>query len=164
MYNVTIICVGKLKEQYLRDACSEYQKRLTRFCKINIVEISESKLSDNPSEAEIEAALAKECSEISSKISSGARVITMCIEGEKLSSVKFAEKIDGFAVSGSGNLCFIIGSSFGIADELKNKSDFKMSMSDMTFPHQLARVMLLEQIYRAFMINNNCKYHKKYVW
>lgn len=160
MYNITVICIGKLKEQYLKDACLEYSKRLTRFCKINIVELAESKLYENPSQSEIATALSKEADDIINHIPQGAKVITLCIEGNHFSSEKFANKIENFAVEGSGNLCFVIGSSFGLSDKVKEKSALRMSMSQMTFPHQLARVMLLEQVYRAFMIINNCKYHK----
>lgn len=161
MLNVNLITVGKLKESYLRDACAEYQKRLQAFCKLNIVELNESRLPDSPSEKEIKAALSNEGKAMMSLLSGNSCYnITMCIEGKQLSSVKFAEKLEKISVDGKSTVNIVIGSSFGIADEIKAMSDFKLSMSEMTFPHQLARVMLLEQLYRAFQINSGGKYHK----
>lgn len=161
MLNVNLITVGKLKESYLRDACAEYQKRLQAFCKLNIVELNESRLSDSPSEKEIKTALSNEGKAMMSLLSGNSCYnITMCIEGKQLSSVKFAEKLEKISVDGKSTVNIVIGSSFGIADEIKAMSDFKLSMSEMTFPHQLARVMLLEQLYRAFQINSGGKYHK----
>ncbi len=161
MLNVNLITVGKLKESYLRDACAEYQKRLQAFCKLNIVELNESRLPDSPSEKEIKTALSNEGKAMMSLLSGNSCYnITMCIEGEQLSSVKFAEKLEKISVDGKSTVNIVIGSSFGIADEIKAMSDFKLSMSEMTFPHQLARVMLLEQLYRAFQINSGGKYHK----
>lgn len=150
MISVTVIALGKLKESYMRDFCAEYEKRLKAFCKINITELSPVRLSQNPSEAAL----------IKSKIPSGAYVFSMCIEGRQMSSVDFSEKISATALSGKSNIAFIIGSSFGLSNEIKKMSDFKFSMSEMTFPHQLARCMLLEQIYRAFEISSGGKYHK----
>lgn len=160
MLGVTIICEGKLKEKYLRDACEEYQKRLSAFCKLNIIELSPKRLSDTPSQGEIDNALIAEGKEILSKIPSNAKVYAMCIEGKQLSSQKLAKELELCAVSGFSNAVFIIGGSFGLSDEVKHRADFKLSMSEMTFPHQLARVMLLEQIYRSFNITNGGKYHK----
>lgn len=161
MLNVNLITVGKLKESYLRDACAEYQKRLQAFCKLNIVELNESRLPDSPSEKEIKTALSNEGKAMMSLLSGNSCYnITMCIEGKQLSSVKFAEKLEKISVDGKSTVNIVIGSSFGIADEIKAMSDFKLSMSEMTFPHQLARVMLLEQLYRAFRINSGGKYHK----
>ncbi len=161
MLNVNLITVGKLKESYLRDACAEYQKRLQAFCKLNIVELNESRLLDSPSEKEIKTALSNEGKAMMSLLSGNSCYnITMCIEGKQLSSVKFAEKLEKISVDGKSTVNIVIGSSFGIADEIKAMSDFKLSMSEMTFPHQLARVMLLEQLYRAFQINSGGKYHK----
>lgn len=161
MLNVNLITVGKLKESYLRDACAEYQKRLQAFCKLNIVELNESRLPDLPSEKEIKTALSNEGKAMMSLLSGNSCYnITMCIEGKQLSSVKFAEKLEKISVDGKSTVNIVIGSSFGIADEIKAMSDFKLSMSEMTFPHQLARVMLLEQLYRAFQINSGGKYHK----
>lgn len=161
MLNVNLITVGKLKESYLRDACAEYQKRLQAFCKLNMVELNESRLPDSPSEKEIKTALSNEGKAMMSLLSGNSCYnITMCIEGKQLSSVKFAEKLEKISVDGKSTVNIVIGSSFGIADEIKAMSDFKLSMSEMTFPHQLARVMLLEQLYRAFRINSGGKYHK----
>ena len=160
MIGVTVICVGKLKEQYLRDACAEYSKRLGSYCKLNIIELTPHRLSDNPSEGEIAAALEAEGREILSKIPNGAMVYSMCIEGKQMPSEQLAKRISECSVQGFSNITFIIGGSFGLSVEIKQKSDFKLSMSEMTFPHQLARVMLLEQIYRAFQISTGGKYHK----
>lgn len=161
MLNVNLITVGKLKESYLREACAEYQKRLQTFCKLNIVELNESRLPDSPSEKEIKTALSNEGKAMMSLLNGNSCYnITMCIEGKQLSSVKFAEKLEKISVDGKSTVNIVIGSSFGIADEIKAMSDFKLSMSEMTFPHQLARVMLLEQLYRAFQINSGGKYHK----
>ncbi len=160
MLTINIICIGSLKEKYLKDAVLEYQKRLKPFAKFQIIELSEQKLPDNPSENEINKALEKEAEKIIAKIPKGAAIIPMAIEGKAISSEKLAEKISDFSVKGFSTICFIIGSSFGLCDSIKKQGDFLLSMSPMTFPHQLARVMLLEQIYRAFSIINNTKYHK----
>lgn len=161
MVNVNIITVGKLKENYLRLACDEYAKRLQAFCKLNIVELNESRLSDNPSQKEIDNGLSNEAKAMMPYVSTkNCLNIAMCIEGKQFSSVDFSNKIDNAGVAGKSTINFIIGSSFGIADEIKKMADIKLSMSMMTFPHQLARVMLLEQIYRAFQISSGGKYHK----
>lgn len=160
MMNVKIICLGKLKEQYLRDMSSEYLKRLSTFCKISVDELNPERLPDNPNEAQITAALEKESRLILSRIEKSDKVIAMCIEGKMMSSEQLSSQLDSFAVSGSGTVDFIIGSSFGLSDEVKKRADIRLSMSPMTFPHQLARVMLLEQIYRAFSISAGSKYHK----
>lgn len=160
MIGVTIICEAKLKEKYLRDASDEYVKRLGAYCKLNIIELNPKKLPDDPSEAEINNALEAEGKEILSKIPVGARVFAMCIEGKQLSSEKLANELASCGVSGISNVVFIIGSSYGLSDGVKKRADFRLSMSEMTFPHQLARIMLLEQIYRAFRINSGGKYHK----
>ena len=161
MIRINLITVGKLKEKYWRDAAAEYSKRLGAFCKLEIVELNESRLSDNPSEKEIAAALENEAKAMKSYTDiKGAYNIAMCIEGKQLSSEELSRDIEQAAVGGSGNLVFIIGGSHGLTDEVKRRANFKLSMSKMTFPHQLARVMLLEQIYRAFMISSGGKYHK----
>ena len=160
MMNIHIIVVGKLKERYLTDGCKEYMKRLSAFCKINIVEVDEYKLPDNPKASEIEICLKKEGESILSKIPKNSAVIPLCIEGKQMSSVKFADSISKLAVDGTSDISFIIGGSYGIWQEIKEKGKIKLSMSEMTFPHQLARLMLLEQIYRAFMIMGGAKYHK----
>ena len=160
MYNIDIICVGKLKEDYLRGACAEYSKRLSAFCKLKITELTPACIPDDPSRTQIDSALADEGKRILQLIHPSARVYAMCIEGKQLSSEELSRDIEQAAVGGSGNLIFIIGGSHGLTDEVKRRANFKLSMSKMTFPHQLARVMLLEQIYRAFMISSGGKYHK----
>ena len=160
MVSVTLITVGKLKEKYLTDACSEYAKRLSAFCKLNILELAEYRLPDNPGEAEIEKCLQKEGEAILSKIPKDAYVIPMCIEGKMLDSVQLSDKLAAVPVMGKSHIVFVIGGSCGLSDAVKKRGDLKLSMSPMTFPHQLARVMLLEQIYRGFMINAGKQYHK----
>lgn len=155
---INFIVIGKLKEEYLRSACGEYIKRLGRYCTIEVHELDECRLSDNPSEKEISAALKKEAAEIR-KFAAG-MIIPLCIEGRQLSSEQLASEISSAGVNGFSTITFIIGSSFGLDDEIKSAGNMRLSMSKMTFPHQLARVMLLEQIYRAFQINTNGKYHK----
>jgi len=156
--NIKLIVIGKLKEDYLRNACAEYIKRLGRYCMFELHELDECRLSDNPSDKEIAAALKKEGEQIK-RYASG-YIVPMCIEGKQLSSPELAEKIASAGVSGNSTVTFIIGSSFGIDPEIKAMGSLKLSMSKMTFPHQLARVMLLEQIYRSFQINTGGKYHK----
>ncbi len=160
MLNVTLITVGKLKEGYLRDACAEYSKRLGAYCKLRIVELAESRLPDNPSDKEIAAALDNESKAILGAVPPSSAIIAMCIEGKQFSSEGFSERLDKLAVDGKSSVALIIGSSFGLADSVKNAAHIKMSMSEMTFPHQLARVMLLEQLYRAMSISAGGKYHK----
>ncbi len=158
--NITVIALGKLKEKYLRDAVDEYTKRLSAYGKPDIIELNPVKLSDNPSQTEIDNALNKEAEEIKKKIPNGSYVFSLCIEGKEKSSEQLAQTIKEVTLNGKSNIVFIIGSSFGLSPEIKKLSDCRLSFSPMTFPHQLMRVMLLEQIYRAFQINNNGKYHK----
>lgn len=161
MIKINIIAVGKLKEKYWRDACAEYSKRLSSLCQLDIVELAESRLPDNPSQKEIQQALEQEAKLIKPYCDKKSSVsIAMCIEGKHMSSVMLSKQLESYAVQGYSTVNFIIGSSFGIADEIKNMCRLRLSMSEMTFPHQLARVMLLEQIYRSFQIQNNTKYHK----
>ena len=160
MQKVTVLCVGKLKEPFYMQAVSEYQKRLSRHCKLEIVELPEQKLSDDPSDAEIEQSLLKEAALIGEKLPKGGALIAMCVEGTELSSVQLSQKMQQFASRGASQLTFLIGSSFGLHPSIKQKADFKLSMSPMTFPHHLFRVMLLEQIYRAYQIESGTKYHK----
>ena len=160
MQKVTILCVGKLKEKFYTAAVEEYVKRLSRFCKLEIIELPESRLSDTPTQGEIDQALAAEAALIEGKLAKGSAVIAMCIEGKELSSVQLAEKMQEFAVGGTSHLTFLIGGSVGLADSIKMNADFRLSMSPMTFPHHLARVMLLEQIYRGYQIMAGTKYHK----
>ena len=158
--NITIIALGKLKEKYLRDAIDEYSKRISAYGKLDIIELNPIRLSDNPSQVEIENALSKEADEIKKKIPNGSYVFSLCIEGKEKSSEQLAQTIKEITLNGKSNLVFIIGSSFGLSPEIKKMSDCRLSFSPMTFPHQLMRVMLLEQIYRACQINNNGQYHK----
>lgn len=158
--NITVITLGKLKESYLRDAVKEYAKRISAYGVCDIIELTPVKLSDNPSASEIDKALSKEAEDIKKKIPNNSYIFSLCIEGKAKSSEDFASAIKNATINGKSNIVFIIGSSFGLSPEIKALSDFKLSFSPMTFPHQLMRVMLLEQIYRAFQINNNGKYHK----
>ncbi|MCR5149746.1 MAG: 23S rRNA (pseudouridine(1915)-N(3))-methyltransferase RlmH [Clostridiales bacterium] len=158
--NVNIICVGKLKEDYLRNACREYEKRLGAFCKLNIIELTPCRLPENPNPAQINAALEEEGERIISKINRGDAVFTLCIEGEEKSSEAFSKLLSSVMTDGASNIDFIIGGSFGLSDRVKAAGKYRLSFGKMTFPHQLARVMLLEQVYRAFMIQSGAKYHK----
>ena len=150
--------MGKLKEDYLRSACAEYIKRLGRYCSFELHELDECRLSDDPSDKEIAAALKKEAEQIK-KYAKG-MIVPMCIEGKQLTGPELSQKMTEAGVSGQSTVTFIIGSSFGLDDGIKSMGALKLSMSKMTFPHQLARVMLLEQIYRAFQIAEGGKYHK----
>lgn len=160
MMKVTVIAVGKLKEQYLRDGCAEYLKRLSAFSKVTIVEVNECRCGDSPSPAEIEAVKEKEGGAILAKIPKGAYVIPMCIEGTQLSSEAFSARIAELTVSGCSEIALIIGGSFGLSDAVKAKGNMKLSFGKITLPHQLMRLVLLEQLYRAFSIANHTKYHK----
>ena len=147
-----------MKEAYLRDACAEYCKRLQAFCRINVVELPEYRLPDKPSESQIIAGMEQEGKAILQKAKGV--IVPLCIEGKQIASDEFADYFDQQAISGVSEISFVIGGSFGLSDEVKAAGKFKMSMSKMTFPHQLARVMLLEQIYRAFAILAGTRYHK----
>ena len=160
MQKVTVLCVGKLKEKFFIDACAEYQKRLTRHCKAEIVELPEQRLSDSPSPAEIAAALSKEADAIEEKLPKTGAVVALCVEGRTLSSSQLSEAIARRASQGVSQLTFLIGGSFGLDERVKQRADLRLSMSPMTFPHHLARVMLLEQLYRAYQIQDGTKYHK----
>ena len=160
MLGVTLLTVGKLKESYLREACAEYAKRLEAFCRLTVWEGEEYRLPDKPSPAQIQAGLEAEGKKILQAIPQGAWVCALCIEGKELSSPQLAARLEQAAVAGKSHLVFVIGGSFGLSDEVKKRADFRLSISPMTFPHQLARVMVLEQVYRAFSINAGTKYHK----
>lgn len=160
MIKVNIIAVGKLKEKYLKDACEEYLKRLKAFSSVKIIEVAEYRCSDNPSKQETENVKLKEGEQIISKIPKGSYVIPMCIEGETLSSEEISKKIEEVSVNGFSEITFIIGGSFGLSDEVKSLGGLRLSFGKITLPHQLMRVVLLEQIYRAFSISNGSKYHK----
>ncbi len=157
---ITLIIIGKLKEKYFIEASAEYEKRLSAYCKLEIKHIDAARLPSQPNTGEITAALAEETAKINRAIPSGATVIPMCIEGKQLSSEELSQRLDNMKLSGISHLCFIIGGSYGISDEIKQKAALKLSMSKMTFPHRLARVMLLEQLYRAFKISEGGSYHK----
>ena len=160
MYAVTLLCVGKMKEKHYVSAFEEYRKRLGAFCRFTLAEIPEQRLSDRPSEKEIDAALLKEGEELLRRIPKGSAVITLCVEGKGMTSPALAEYLNRLTVSGVSHICFIVGGSFGLHDSVKQRSELRLSMSAMTFPHHLARVMLMEQIYRAFTIQNGSQYHK----
>lgn len=160
MLNVKLICVGKLKEKFYLEAVNEYVKRLGSLCRLEITELGEVRLPQEPSQAEINAALAKEAESIRQQIPKGAVVAAMCIEGKIYSSEEFSKVMSDCAVAGASKLCFVVGSSFGLDEGFKKSADLRLSMSKMTFPHHLARVMLLEQIYRGFKISAGGKYHK----
>ena len=160
MQKVTILCVGKLKEKFYADAVSEYGKRLSRFCKLEITELSEERLPEDPSPAQIEGALSKEADAIRAKLPPAAMVIALCVEGRQRSSEELARLMADSATQGVSHLVFLIGGSFGLHPSVKELAAVKLSMSPMTFPHHLARVMLLEQIYRAYQINAGTRYHK----
>ena len=160
MLNIKLICVGKLKEKFYIDASSEYMKRLSSYCKIEIDELPEVRRSQSPSAGEIEASLLKEAELIKSKLPSRSMIVAMCIEGGQMDSVQFSSLLEDAAASGISRITFIIGGSDGLHPSIKALADKKLSMSKMTFPHHLARVMLLEQIYRGFKINEGGKYHK----
>ncbi len=160
MLTVTIVCVGNLKEAYWRDACAEYAKRLSAFCRLQIVEVAEERLPDNPSAAQIEAALESEGHRLLSRIPAGVPMISLCIEGAGYTSKSLSEQLSRWTVDGFSHVAFVIGGSHGLSPLVKQSSRLRLSMSGMTFPHQLARVMLLEQIYRAFQISVGGKYHK----
>lgn len=157
--NINILCVGKIKEKFFTSAIDEYSKRLSRFCKITVEELADEKIPDNASDKEKEHILSTEGAKILSKIKNNAYVIALCIEGTMLDSEKLAEKIQQIQQV-SSNITFIIGGSLGLSQEVKSRADLKLSFSKMTFPHQLMRVILLEQVYRSFKIINNESYHK----
>ena len=159
MMKVDIIALGKLKEKYLRDASDEYAKRLSRYCDLKITELSPVALSDNPSENEISNALLKEREMISRAIPKDSFIVALCIEGKEISSEELAYVFKEKANEGK-RICFIIGSSYGLSGEIKKFADMRLSVSKMTYPHQLFRIMLLEQTYRAFKINEGSTYHK----
>ena len=160
MFEITLITVGKLKEKFYLSAAEEYSKRLKGYCDFRILELPEVKLPDNPSPAEISAGLEKEADAIIAKTPKGAWFCVLTPEGKLLSSEALAQKLKDVKLSGKSSACFLIGSSFGMAQRIKDMADFKLSMSPMTFPHHLARIMVLEQIYRAESIQAGSKYHK----
>lgn len=157
---ITLITVGKIKEKYLKDAIAEYSKRLSRYCKLEIVEVADEKTPDNASDTVEDAIRDKEGERILKYIKEDAYVITLEIAGKMLTSEEMAEKIDKLGVQGTSHIIFIIGGSIGLGREILKRSDYALSFSKMTFPHQLMRVILLEQIYRSYRIINHEPYHK----
>ncbi len=161
MIRINIICIGKIKEKYFTEAIAEYAKRLSSFCKFTVVELAEEKIKSNtPNASQIDEVITAEGKRIMQKIGQSDFVTAMCIEGKMLSSEELSRTIDNASVSGKSTIDFIIGGSYGLSNEVKQRADLRLSMSRMTFPHQMARVILSEQIYRAFEISTNGKYHK----
>lgn len=160
MFEITLMTVGKLKEKFYLSAASEYEKRLKGYCEFRILELPEARLSDNPSPNEIQAGLEKEADLIFSKLPKNAWFCVFTPEGKLMSSEALADKLANVKLSGKSAACFLIGSSFGMAQRVKEAADLKLSMSPMTFPHHLARIMVLEQLYRAESIQAGSKYHK----
>lgn len=159
MVQVTVITVGTLKESYWREALAEYEKRLGAFCRVEILQLKEARLGESPSREEIRMALSEEGKRILATAPPRAAKIALCVEGKQFSSEALAKKLDGY-LSENGSLCFIIGSSYGIAPEVKEVCDLRLSVSLLTFPHQMMRVVLLEMLYRCFGILRGTKYHK----
>ena len=157
---VHILCVGKMKEKFYIDGAAEYAKRLGAYCRLQITELPEERLPQNPSRAQIDAALEKEAAAVTARLPKGAAVVALCVEGELLSSEALTARLQKWTDSGRNTLVFLIGSSYGMHPALKARADLRLSMSPMTFPHHLARVMLLEQIYRCFKIEEGSLYHK----
>lgn len=157
---IDIICVGKVKEQYLRDAIAEYSKRLGRYCKLNILEVADEKTPEHASEGMERQIKAKEGERIAKHIKPGAYVIALAIDGQQVTSEGFARKIDQLGIQGVSHIQFVIGGSIGMDDAILRQANYKLSFSKMTFPHQLMRVILLEQVYRAYKINAHEPYHK----
>ena len=161
MIKINIICIGKIKEKYFTDAIAEYAKRLTAFCKFNIIELSEERIKSNiPNRSQIDEVIFSEGKRIMQKISPSDYVVAMCIEGKPMSSEELSKLIDNASVSGKSTVDFIIGGSYGLSPQVKAAAARKISFSRLTFPHQLARVLLCEQLYRACSINAGAKYHK----
>ena len=157
---IQLICVGKMKEKFYIDAAAEYVKRLSAYCRLQVVELPEERLPADPPQAQIDAALEKEGAAIRGKLAPGAALVALCVEGEEKSSEALSRLLAGWTAAGTGSLAFVIGGSYGLHPSLKAEARLRLSMSPMTFPHHLARVMLLEQVYRAFKINEGSDYHK----
>lgn len=161
MLKINIICIGKIKEKYFTDGINEYSKRLSAFCKFGITELAEERIKSNtPNQSQICEVLEAEGKRILQKISPADYVVAMCIEGKMLSSEELAKTLEKASIGGKSTVDFVIGGSYGLSDEVKKRADLRLSMSKMTFPHQMARMILSEQIYRAFEISTNGKYHK----
>jgi len=160
MQRISLLCVGKLKEKFYSDAAAEYVKRLSRYCRLEIVELPEERLPEGPSDAQIDAALAKEAEVIRGKLPPSSSLVALCVEGRMRSSEELAQLLETWSNRGEKRLVFLIGGSHGLHESIKSQAWARLSMSPMTFPHHLARVMLLEQIYRAYQINAGTRYHK----
>lgn len=160
MLTIQVLCVGKLKEKHFAAACAEYEKRLGAFCRLRVTELPEQRLPEDPSPAQISAALEKEAAEILSRLPRGAKLTALCVEGRTMSSEALSAQVERWGVEGVSQLVFVIGGSFGLHQRVKDAAALRLSMSPMTFPHHLARVMVLEQIYRAFQIAKGTRYHK----
>jgi len=160
MFSITVLAVGRLKEKFYLDACAEYARRLGAFCRFTAVELPECRLPDDPSPAEIRAGLAREADAVRERVPRGAWLCVLTPEGKALSSEDLAAALASAKLSGAGSACFVLGSSFGLDPSIKAAADLRLSMSRMTFPHHLARVMLLEQLYRAESIQAGTRYHK----
>ena len=160
MIPVRLICVGRLKEKFYIEAAEEYRKRLSRFCRLEILELPEQRLPEDPAPAEIGRALEREAAAIREKLPPGARLVALCVEGRERSSEELAALLARWESQGERQLVFLIGGSHGLHPSLKEAAQERLSMSPMTFPHHLARVMLLEQLYRGFQINSGSRYHK----
>jgi 23S rRNA (pseudouridine1915-N3)-methyltransferase len=159
MLNINVICVGKLKEQYLKDAVSEYSKRLSKYCKLNFIELSDEKLPDKINDSIIQDIKNKEAVKILNSIKKDSFVLTLDLKGKEYTSENFSKKIEDITVRGFSSITFIIGGTLGLTNEVLQKSNELICFSKMTFPHQLIRVFLLEQVFRAFKISNNETYH-----
>ena len=160
MQKIAVLCVGKLKEKFYMDAQAEYVKRLGRCCKLELMELPEQRLPEDPSPAQIAQALEIEASAIREKLPKGGALIALAIEGKSCSSEALSRRLADYAVAGKTQVTFLIGGSFGLSEDIKRQADFRLSMSPMTFPHHMARIMLLEQIYRAYQIELGTRYHK----
>lgn len=157
---VTILCVGKVKEKFYRDGIAEFVKRLSRYCKLEIIEVADEKTAEEASDTEIRIVKEKEGERLLKNIKDDAYVVCLCIDGKQLNSEELSEKIEKLGIQGTSHIYFVIGGSLGLADEVVKRANFKLSFSPMTFPHQLMRLILLEQIYRAYRIMNHEPYHK----
>ncbi|MCI6738367.1 MAG: 23S rRNA (pseudouridine(1915)-N(3))-methyltransferase RlmH [Intestinibacter sp.] len=157
---INIVCVGKIKEKYLKLGIDEFKKRLSKYCKLDIIELDDEKAPENLSDKEMEMIKDKEGRKILAKIKDTSYVIALAIDGKSLSSEELADTINKLGIKGISNISFVIGGSLGLSDEVLSRADYKLSFSKMTFPHQLMRLILLEQIYRSYRINNGEPYHK----
>ena len=157
---ITILCVGKVKEKFYRDAIDEFSKRLSRYGKLEFIEVADEKTVEEASDTEISLVKNKEGDRLLKNMKDDAYVVCLCIDGKQLDSEELSDKIEKIGINGTSHICFVIGGSLGLSEQVINRADFKLSFSKMTFPHQLMRVIFLEQLYRGFSIINNTKYHK----